>query len=342
MHCRLIVPGLFWPDISEVDVQASASAPSLQLLLARGRKSVEASGSLEAWLLRRFGCELDPPPVAPYTLLGDGGDPGEGIWLRADPVHLAVDRDQLALVDSSAFEITRDEADAIVATLDTHFAQDGLEFHAPDPKRWYVRLATPAEFTASPIGAVRGQSIDAFLPAGEAGSKWRSRMNEAQMVLHEHAVNLAREARRALPINSVWFWGQGRVSTLRAPAIRRMIAVDPLALGLARASDIATLDLPATAARLVAETDTPGVAWIVLGVAGAAADSRDAAGWVKAVETLERDWFAPLLAALRAGRIGMLTIEAFGAGQVLSAEATGSDLRAFWRRPKPLAAYVRA
>jgi hypothetical protein len=54
---------------------------------------------------------------------------------------------------------------------------------------------------------------------------------------------------------------------------------------------------------------------------------------------LERDWFLPLLAALKSGRIGMLTLHLCGADSLLEVETVRSDLRYFWRRRKPLSAY---
>jgi hypothetical protein len=55
---------------------------------------------------------------------------------------------------------------------------------------------------------------------------------------------------------------------------------------------------------------------------------------------LERDWFGPFLAALRSGRIGMLTLHLAGADQLLQVETVRSDLRYFWRLRKPLSAYA--
>ena len=52
---------------------------------------------------------------------------------------------------------------------------------------------------------------------------------------------------------------------------------------------------------------------------------------------LEERWFAPLLEALRAGRVTMLTTCVPDAAA--SFETTRDDLRRFWRRPRPLAAY---
>jgi hypothetical protein len=56
------------------------------------------------------------------------------------------------------------------------------------------------------------------------------------------------------------------------------------------------------------------------------------------IEALERLWFAPLLAALRAERIGMLTVHVPDAGR--SFETIRGDLRRIWRRPRRLAHYA--
>ncbi len=55
---------------------------------------------------------------------------------------------------------------------------------------------------------------------------------------------------------------------------------------------------------------------------------------------LERDWFLPLLAALKSGRIGMLTLHLAGENRLLQVETVRSDLRYFWRLRKPLSAYA--
>jgi hypothetical protein len=58
------------------------------------------------------------------------------------------------------------------------------------------------------------------------------------------------------------------------------------------------------------------------------------------LESLERDWFAPLLAALRADRAGMVTVHVPDAAEQVSCETIRGDLRRFWRRPKPLENYA--
>ena len=58
------------------------------------------------------------------------------------------------------------------------------------------------------------------------------------------------------------------------------------------------------------------------------------------VAVLERDWGAPLLQALREGRVGMVTVHVPDAGECASYETIRTDLRRFWRRPKGLESYA--
>jgi hypothetical protein len=63
----------------------------------------------------------------------------------------------------------------------------------------------------------------------------------------------------------------------------------------------------------------------------------DGEALVQRLRALEEHWFAPLLAALRAGRISMLTTHVPEVGA--SFETARGDLRYFWRRTRPLTAY---
>jgi len=99
------------------------------------------------------------------------------------------------------------------------------------------------------------------------------------------------------------------------------------------------LPLPDDGARWLQSAPGEGVELIVLEQLRAPASYGDAGTWGERLAALERDWFAPLRAALRAGRIGMVTLHAMGAGGALDAETTRQDLRHFWRRPRPLTAY---
>src|SRR6266852_5178170 len=213
-----------------------------------------------------------------------------------------------------------------------HFGRTML-FHPLRPARWYVRLEKAPDMQTTPAAAARGAAIDEKLPSGPDAMRFHALMNEAQMLLHEHPVNAGREARGELPLNSIWFWGGGAIDAAKERPFSAVIADDPLARGLALAAGIPVRALPKDADSVLAAMGDEGLVLIVL-------DPPREAQLGERRAALERDWFVPLLAALKSGRIGMLTLQLCGADSLLEVETVRSDLRYFWRRRKPLSAYA--
>jgi hypothetical protein len=350
MHCHLLIPDLFWPERDFADIYRGLDTPALERLLAKGRRSTAraaadaepfAANTAEAWLCQRFGVERQADwPAAPYSLLADGGEPGKHHWLRADPVHLRLEGNRLVLADSGIFPISQQEAENLADSLNAHFSDGGLVFYPLRPDRWYLRTEAAPALETTPLAQAAGRSIDALLPRGADSASWRARLNEIQMLLHGHAVNEAREAAGELPINSVWLWGGGNIADAVQGRFNAVWSGDPFAAGLAQAARIATRPLPEDAAQLFRASPGEGLNLILLDRLRASAQYGDAHAWRESLAQLERDWFAPLLEALRRERIGMLSVHALGPGGVISVETTGGDLRRFWRRPKPLADYA--
>ena len=325
MHCHLLIPDFFPGEGALPGTRAAAA----ETLIARGRRKRSAAVSRETWLFERFAVLKQRDwPVAPYTLLADGGSPERDFWMRADPVHLRVSQGGVMLAGDSGFDISNEESSALIETLKRHFGED-MVFQAIEPTRWHVRLPQLPDMQTTPPSHARGAPIADQLPSGPDAMRFQARMNEAQMLFHEHPVNAAREARGEPTLNSIWFWGGG---TMESPGIRPFSAVfgnDPLARGLALAARIPARPLPEHAGALLSAAGSEGVVLAAFDPPRSAAE----------IAALERDWFEPLLAALRSGRIGMLTLSLPGAGSLFEIETASSDLRRFWRLRKPLAAY---
>lgn len=297
-------------------------APSLALLLARGRAQ-PAEHSLSKATARLFGLGRDLP-IATHSLAMDGLSPDDALWLRADPVSLQFHQDRLVLLGPDQLHVRRDEADAVVDALQRYFDDEGLGFHAPRPQRWYLRL--PGNETlpqADPVDAVVGRPLEHHLPGGPAATVWRRRMNEIQMLLHDHPVNRAREAAGRWPINSLWFWGGGRHIPLPAPAFSRLAARHPLARALAEAAGIPCME-PDRLDALPHREDAMVILELPLG--------GDAETLAEDLERLEGRWFRPLLQALRRGVIGHLELHCTGRMSVCRALTPLSVYR-FWQRP---------
>ena len=208
----------------------------------------------------------------------------------------------------------------MAGALDRHFAPEGIRFVAPHPTRWYARLVDRPDAVFRPPGAVAARGAGGSLPGGNEGSLWRRRMNEAQMVLHGHPANQAREARGELAINSVWFWGAGEPGAVPRGGFDEVLADDALVRALAERSGARVRGLeeafasgtgaadsqPAEGAgeprgrRLVAPG--PGCYRAVLG--------RDVESWRRELLDLEKRCFRALLDEVMAARLRSVAVDA--------------------------------
>ncbi len=340
MHCHLLVPG-FGPPRGEASELCNALAPdALETLISRGRRSCAPAFGTERWLLERFGVPRQRDwPAAPFSLIAEGGTPGSDAWICADPVHLRIERDRLMLADSTLFRIARDEAEGLGGSINSHFG-DSLMVYPMQPQRWYARLPACPDMETTPLSLVRGGAIETRLAHGPEAMRWQAFANELQMLLHDHPVNLAREARGELPVNSLWLWGAGQLPQLSARPFQYVAASDPLARGLAQASGAQARELAMNAQAWLAQAHNAGIGLIVVDALAAPSQYGQAEAWREALSRMELDWFAPFLAALKQGSLGMLTLHLLGRERALHVEVTRSDLRRFWRRRQALAGWL--
>jgi hypothetical protein len=318
---ELVVPRLV-PALSQP--AAAYALHGLQRFLARAHLRRSACDSIEQALCERFSvARQEDWPIAALTLLADGIDPADGYWLRADPAHLHAARGELILTACGRLGQTQPEADALVASLNQHFAPESLQFHAVRPYRWYVRAAQAQDLVTIPPSAALGHNVDRLLPLGEHALAWHRRLNEMQMLLHEHPVNTAREARGAVPVNSVWLWGGGRRPQCRSSAGLTAWSDEPLVRGLALCAGAPCKPTPPSAD-----------AWLRAAGAGdhlivLSDPLNEHASWAS---ELERHWMAPLLAAIRRGAVERAMLVTHHGRELVRLAATRLDLWKFWRR----------
>ena len=303
--------------------------PALQTLLARGTRQSCLAEGVEAALCTALGVERQQDwPLAPITLAADGGEARDAYWLRADPVHLRLMRDRIVLANGDALSLSREEADALADAIGQHFGDDlrPLPLH---PRRWYLRFPVAPNLTTTPLSVAVGRDIDPLLPRGGDAMRFRSQLNELQMLLHEHPVNQAREARGDLSVNSLWLWGGGQQPdsrTLSIPIYTR----DPEAQALGAFCSARVHALPAQLEAQLLKTE--GI--MLLDGLSPSGQVGDACGWREALRELEKDWFVPLLGMLRKiGPQGLRILDPVN-GKALHLHAR--DAWKIWRRPHRL------
>lgn len=324
----LCLPGLLLPPQVLLDTAGDLPLPALARLLGSGRLRLEQSASHYDWLARAVG--LAALPAAALRLLGEGGDPGTADWLCLDPVHLKVHRSGIALDDPAALALDADDDAELRAVVAAMFTGIG-ELSAGAVGHWHLRLRQPAALATLPLPDAVGRDIDPRQPAGADAAVWRGLLAEAQTTLHAHPVNRRREAAGKPAVNSLWPWGDGRLPARAAARWPTLATRDPVLAGLARHLGAGLAAPPERYADA-----TAGL--IVIDALAAPARTLDGLAWRDALEGLERDWFAPLAAALRSGRLSDLRIAGFGGDGGFEVELTRLDLWKFWRRPRPLTA----
>jgi hypothetical protein len=332
MQIHLVLPGLLWPGASLMGPAAGIELPALAGLLGVGQRRTGEFEPLDRQFARALGFPLpageDPLPLAALRRLGESTPPSDADadWLCADPVNLSFAREHLLLNDFSADEPGADEVVALIDSLNDTFADLG-RFEACTAARWYLRLTGPTRARLFPLHDVIGRPIRHFLPEGEDARRWQRTMNEVQVLLHHHPVNPAREAAGHRPVNSLWFWGAGRLTGgSPAPPLAAVQSHEPLVRGIARAAGVeATPPDLGTALR----QDTV----VVLDTLLEPARRLDLDAWRSNLAALERDWFAPLAAALRDRRLQGLTLTAPGDRSTLELVVRAGDRWKFWRKP---------
>lgn len=337
MRITLLLPGLLWPARAFRDLSSDLPLPALAALLGRGRVAVDGPASPAAWMANSFGMAGTPWPAAALRLLGAGADPGEGHWLCADPARIVLTASGMPLDDPARLALTADECAALRDSLAPLFDDIPGGIVATAPGTWHLRLPGPLNLGTTPLGAAIGQDAKHLLPSGSDARSWRARLNEAQILLHRHPVNTAREAAGRPTANTLWLWGEGALParrTARTPPWRRLRWNDPTARGLAT---LAGIDCGAVPGRFTELGIGGDPVLVVLDDLSDFRRGRDALNWQGALERLEAEWFGPLEAALRARRIEALHIVAPGDAGTLRLEATPMDRWRFWRRPLPLA-----
>ena len=278
---------------------AIARLPAIETLLARGASHV--TGEWPNVLLAAFGA-VDA--IAACSAIGDGFDADSRGWMFAEPVHLQADRDALKLFPASHLDITAIEAAQLTDALNENFADRDLFFSRGASGCWYVSCSLDELPQTTPIRHAQRGALMEKLPRSSGKISWKAIQNEAQMLLHAHPINAAREASAKMTINGVWFWGEGRHSDTAIgskPSIGAVFGDTSLARGLAKwagAGYAPLADLTLADSASLADHNV-----LIINSLDILHARGDINAWRDTAHQLDAEIFAPLLASLRSGAI---------------------------------------
>lgn len=139
-----------------------------------------------------------------------------GAWAFVTLCNWQASVHQVTLRQIPMRDLSPNESDTLLAAMKPFFAQDGITLYPDQPGRWLAHGAVFEGLPSASPDRVLGRNLAPWMPtAAQAGSLIRL-MSEMQMLLYTHALNDAREARGALPVNAIWFSGTGALTTHRA------------------------------------------------------------------------------------------------------------------------------
>jgi hypothetical protein len=330
---HLLLPDLFLSEQIAAAVSADLALPNLRKLLARATRIAlpNDARSLEQTLCAAFALSLqNDVPIAPISAAFDGLE--AGIWLRADPVNLRLQRDQMLLSQTA---VSASEASEVCAALNDYFAGQGMIFAAPHPQRWYVRLDRLPDMHTTPLNEVIGANVRGALPQGKDAAHWHQIFNELQMFLHAHPLNQGREARGELQINSLWLWGAGSSVAALPSGYTQVAADDELAQMFAAHAQTECVPLGAHWQAVA------GAQLLLFSGLRRALQNGDLQTWREALQQFEIHYAQPLLAALSAGQLQSLQLDVLAGEHSARFNLRRAATWRVWRRNVALAAYSK-
>ncbi len=146
---------------------------------------------------------------------------------RCNVVTLSDDEayDQKIMLDHSADEITTEEADALIRTLEEKLGDDVRHFYTGVSYRHCLLWKNGDDtYPFMRPHDILGQKITEHLPKDERGKEFYRLMRASYDILKDHPVNLARRARGLRVANSIWLWSPGKKPAL--PAFREKWGLD--------------------------------------------------------------------------------------------------------------------
>jgi hypothetical protein len=157
-------------------------------------------------------------------------------WMT--PCHWQVGMDQVVMLDPASLFLSDDESQQLLQAMQPFLQEDGLQVTWHSALAWHAQGDMLAEMPTASLDRVIGQNVKPWMPdspsAHHAARPLQRLQSEMQMLLYNHPVNDAREARRQHTVNAFWLHGAGTL-TAGSDALAQPVAMpDALRAGALR------------------------------------------------------------------------------------------------------------
>ena len=295
---HLIVPGICGPLAETQALHTSPAVKRWLKTLSKSRCQPSADNENDV-IAEVLSLEYKNSfPSATLTLLANDLYDAGMFYMHADPVHLQADMDHAVLTSSADLDITAQESSAICAALDQHFHQDDLTFFTLNKDQWFVSSKEKIRMKTTSLVDATGRNVNFILPTGDDSSLWKQRLTEAQMLMHSHELNVARENAGLQSINSLWFHGPGDLEISVSDPVARICSNNGMLKGLAKHIQCDYIEQPdavATYAEYLLSCEAGCGNILELSQLEHLTNYTDVSLWVNALEQLLQQWIYPLL-----------------------------------------------
>ena len=128
-------------------------------------------------------------------------------WMT--PCHWQVGMDQVVMADPAHLRLSDEESQQLLQAMQPFLQEDGLQVTWHSALLWHAQGALLADLPTASLDRVIGQNVKDWMPQHPAARPLQRLQSEMQMLLYNHPVNDARDARRQHTVNAFWLHGAG-------------------------------------------------------------------------------------------------------------------------------------
>ena len=223
------------------------------------------------------------------------------------------------ILDHSADEITTEEADLLIKTLEEKMGNEIRKFYTGVSYRHCLIWKNGNDrYNFMRPHDILGKRIGEYLPRVEdGGEEFLKLMKESYDILKDHPVNLARKARGLKPANSAWLWSPGKKPQL--PSFKEkwglnaaVISAVDLIKGIGLCAEMQSIDVEGATgnvhtnydgkANAAIEAFKNGIEYVYVHVEGPdeCGHRAEIENKVKSIELIDQKILAPVLDYLKA------------------------------------------
>jgi hypothetical protein len=245
MH--LIIPFAASHALIGPEVWAGLQLPHLQTLLTllQGQQVLQDPDPLALHLpherlqAQALGWPVQAPtlPWAAWHRAQQGQASAEPqAWMT--PCHWQIGMDQVVMADPAHLHLTDEESQQLLQAMQPFLQEDGLHVTWHSALLWHAQGPLLADLPTASLDRVIGHNVKDWMPNSPVARPLQRLQSEMQMLLYNHPVNDARDARRQHTVNAFWLHGAGTLPV--APPMTPVVTVSDALRASALNGDLQT------------------------------------------------------------------------------------------------------